>query len=422
MQGNPWWYSNDNIFYAAGYGLPNCTCYSYGRYAEARGDWADLPSGNGGDWYDAAQIYREFVERSAQYCPEYGEHGRKGVPEWLLETDCWFNTRVLDDGDFAEDVIAQAKVLGVNPAIHLYYWHQIPFDNDYPHYFPMRENVLPGLKKLHEAGIKVMPYINGRLWDTRDRGTEDYEFSSVAKPWTTKDMKGEPITEQYSSKESDGSKVTLAVMCPSATLWQDRVASIVERLFETGFDGVYIDQIAAAEAKPCTDKRHKHPAGGGEWWCRAYNTMLERIAANKPADRALTTECTADPFMPHLDAYLTWIWIKNDQVPAFPAVYSDKVIMFGTDFRGLGNMDYGLFGVLDEVGVRIFSAQSFLFGRHILQVLAQGGKVVFPLFQFGIGTFQLQLGIGNPLLVPRAQEEEEEQTRENDECQQAPSI
>ncbi len=318
-----------------------------------------------GDWYDAAQIYREFVESSAQYCPDYGEHGRNGIPQWLRDTDCWFNTRVLDDGDFADDVIAQAKVLGVNPAIHLYYWHQIPFDNDYPHYFPMRKNVLPGLKKLHEAGIKVMPYINGRLWDTRDRGTEDFEFTPVAKPWATKDYSGEPITEQYSSKESDGSKVTLAVMCPSATLWQDKVASIVEKLFETGFDGVYIDQIAAAEAKPCTDRSHNHPAGGGEWWCRAYNTMLERIARTKPADRALTTECTADPFMPHLDGYLTWIWIKNDQVPAFPAVFSDKVVMFGTDFRALGKMDYDLFGVLDEVGVRIFSAQSFLFGQQM---------------------------------------------------------
>ena len=318
-----------------------------------------------GDWYDAAQIYRGFVESAAEYCPEFGEHGRKGVPQWLLDTDCWFNTRVLDDGDFAEEVITQAKDLGANLAIHLYYWHQIPFDNDYPHYFPMRQNVLPGLKKLHEAGIKVMPYINGRLWDTRDRGTEDFEFTSVAKPWATKDYAGEPITEQYSSKESDGSRVTLAVMCPSATLWQDKVASIVAKLFENGFDGVYIDQIAAAEAKPCTDKRHNHPAGGGEWWCRAYNTMLERIARTKPADRALTTECTADPFMPHLDGYLTWIWIKNDQVPAFPAVFSDKVIMFGTDFRGLGNMDCGLFGALDEAGVRIFGAQSFLFGQQM---------------------------------------------------------
>ena len=58
MNGNPWWYSNSNIFYAAGYGLPNCTCYAYGRYAEARNDWAPLPSGNGGDWYDAATNFQ----------------------------------------------------------------------------------------------------------------------------------------------------------------------------------------------------------------------------------------------------------------------------------------------------------------------------------------------------------------------------
>lgn len=54
MENNPWWYSSGNIFYAAGYGLPNCTCYAYGRYAEIRGAFAALPGGNGGDWYNAA--------------------------------------------------------------------------------------------------------------------------------------------------------------------------------------------------------------------------------------------------------------------------------------------------------------------------------------------------------------------------------
>ena len=34
MQGNPWWYSNGNIYYAYGHGLPNCTAYAYGRFAE----------------------------------------------------------------------------------------------------------------------------------------------------------------------------------------------------------------------------------------------------------------------------------------------------------------------------------------------------------------------------------------------------
>lgn len=35
MQGNPWYYS-DNWYYLNGYGLPNCTCYAYGRFNENR--------------------------------------------------------------------------------------------------------------------------------------------------------------------------------------------------------------------------------------------------------------------------------------------------------------------------------------------------------------------------------------------------
>lgn len=56
MSGNPWWYSSGNIFYAAGYGLPNCTCYAYGRYAEIRNAFQTLlPTGDAGTWWAAAQ-------------------------------------------------------------------------------------------------------------------------------------------------------------------------------------------------------------------------------------------------------------------------------------------------------------------------------------------------------------------------------
>lgn len=343
---------------------------------------ADIKSGNNGqklcgrliwqafdgDWYDAAQLYREFIETEAHYTPEYDEKGRKGIPEWAKNVCHWFNTRVTEDKPFADEVIARAKDLGVTTAVHLYYWHQIPFDNDYPHYFPMKSCVKDELKKFHDAGIKVMPYINGRLWDTRDKEDQDFEFTSVAKPWCTKMYDGKPFTETYSSKEKDGSKVELAVMCPSTSLWQDKVCEIVTKLFDTGFDAVYIDQIAAAEAKPCTDPNHQHAPGGGEWWCRAYNTLLERLTRTMPEDRMLTTECSADPFMRHLGGYLSWLWVKNNQVPAFPAIFSDKVISFGTDFRALGKFGYngyGLEGDLDEGGCRIFAAQSFLFGQQM---------------------------------------------------------
>lgn len=58
MLNNPKWYS-ENVFYNAGYGLPNCTCYAWGRFwEESNDDWSsmnrkptNLPTGDGGQWW-----------------------------------------------------------------------------------------------------------------------------------------------------------------------------------------------------------------------------------------------------------------------------------------------------------------------------------------------------------------------------------
>lgn len=63
MRNNPYWYSQ-NPLYNAGYGLPNCTCYAWGRFwenSDINGDYTDPPSlstsdaeywyGNTGDGY-----------------------------------------------------------------------------------------------------------------------------------------------------------------------------------------------------------------------------------------------------------------------------------------------------------------------------------------------------------------------------------
>lgn len=54
--GSSWWYSSGNPFYPD-YGLPNCTCYAYGRYAEARNAFASLPTGDAKDWYPNATSF-----------------------------------------------------------------------------------------------------------------------------------------------------------------------------------------------------------------------------------------------------------------------------------------------------------------------------------------------------------------------------
>lgn len=309
-----------------------------------------------GDWFDAAQIYRRWVRAEARWFPELSPAGREDTPLWMRELSAWAQTGGPASA-CVEPVQQFAQFLGVPVGYHWYSWHLNPFDNDYPHYFPTTPGFTEGVTQLQASQVHVMPYINGRLWDTRDRGLEDFEFTGRALPATTKNGQGEPFTEQYGSKESDGSNVTLAVMCPTTALWQDQIRGILSQLFtEHRVAGVYIDQIAAAPPALCMDPNHGHPLGGGSWWNEGYWQMLDRIRQEKPAQAMLTTECNAEPFVRWFDGYLTWHWQFDGQVPAFPAVYGGAIQMFGRAYRG---------GPTKDLALRMKAGQQLVFGEQI---------------------------------------------------------
>ena len=309
-----------------------------------------------GDWFDAATIYRAWVSRDAKWWPKLGPNGRMDTPEWMRQLPTWVQTGGPASGCVPR-VKAFAEELGVPVGFHWYNWHQIPFDNDYPHYFPPKDGFAKGVAELKQAGVYAMPYINGRLWDTRDKEAEDWEFTRVALPAATKDEKGNPYTESYGSKEVDGSSVKLAAMCPSTSIWQSRVSDIVLRLFnEYDVSGVYIDQIAAAQPRLCFDASHAHPLGGGHWWTEGYWKMLDSIRAAKPSNCMLTTECNAEPYIKWLDGYLTWHWQEQNMVPAFSAVYGGTIQMFGRAYRG---------GPSQDLANRMKAGQQLVFGEQI---------------------------------------------------------
>lgn len=309
-----------------------------------------------GDWFDAAVIYRDWVREHARWFPKLTAQGRGDTPTWMRELPVWVMT-----GGAPEQCVPAVeefvKFMDVPVGFHWYNWHQIPFDNDYPHYFPTKEGFADAVGKLQQQRVYVMPYINGRLWDTRDRGMKDFEFSRLALPAATKDEKGEPYVETYGSKETDGSRVRLAAMCPATALWQQRVRQIVLRLFdECGVKAVYVDQVAAAQPTLCFDKTHGHPTGGGAWWTEAYGRMLASIGQAMPEDRVLTTECNAEPYAKWFDGYLTWHWQHDGQVPAFPAVYGGAIQMFGRAYRG---------GDTKDLALRMKAGQQLVFGEQI---------------------------------------------------------
>ncbi|MCS7224960.1 MAG: DUF6259 domain-containing protein [Armatimonadetes bacterium] len=307
-----------------------------------------------GDWYDATEVYKKWARKESFWIRKAKQFA---IDKSSMAPICAWALSSGGPDEVVGPVETFARYLSAPSAVHWYNWHQIPFDNDYPHYFPTKKGFPEGVARLQKGQIAVMPYINGRLWDTRDKGREDFQFSLIAFPAATKKEKGEIYTESYGSTEDDGTPVRLAPMCPSTKLWRDKVKDIVLKLVnDYKVKGVYIDQVAAANPVLCFDPSHPHPLGGGFWWNRSYWMMLDAIRQEMPSDRFLTTECNAEPFIGWFDGYLTWHWQFDGQVPAFPALYSPYILMFGRAYRG---------GATKDLALRMKAAQQLVFGEQI---------------------------------------------------------
>lgn len=301
-----------------------------------------------GDWFDAAQIFRAWASKFAPWWRNRKRYGRPDIPEWLKDICFWVRAY-----GTAEEAVPSTKRLaefmGVPTAVHWYQWHKIPYDTDYPHYFPAKDGFAEGIAQLQAAGIRVMPYVNGRLWDS-----EADDFEELGRPGATKDRNMECYVEIYKS----GRK--LVPMCPTQPLWQKLVKEFVLRLMSPEFnvDGVYIDQIAAANPKECYDPSHGHPLAGGSWWMSdgyyPILTSLRRTIKQRYPEKFLTSECNAEPFAHLFDAYLTWHFQYNDMVPVFAAIYADKILTFGRAYGG------------DEpLAHRMRAAQALVFGEQL---------------------------------------------------------
>ena len=77
---NACYYSDENAFYAASYGMPNCTCYAWGRAYELLGEKPRLCLYDAGCWYDynlenGVYACGDIPERGAIACWAYADGG-----------------------------------------------------------------------------------------------------------------------------------------------------------------------------------------------------------------------------------------------------------------------------------------------------------------------------------------------------------
>lgn len=326
-----------------------------------------------GDWYDASLIYREFVKKEAFWLPETGADGRPdmderfrdipfwvqgGMPQTPLDKDLKIDFEWENTFDFPatwyEQPIRLQKELGVPIAMHIYNWHNSPFDVGYPHYKAKKE-FLKHADELRENNILVVPYINGISWEMTDT-LDGYEvnYDNTGKLGVAIKEDGSERFSLYKKTNKNGEGSKLAPMCPTFKKWWEIMNDVTSYLVdEVGFDGVYYDQITAHAGFPCYSHDHGHLPGGGSYWAEEYVAMLEKIRRDNKNHGYLFSECNSESYMKGLDGLLTWTWAYEGEVPAFVTVYASYTQFVGRSFGG--NDDW----------FRCATARCLLYGQQI---------------------------------------------------------
>jgi len=289
-----------------------------------------------GDWFDAARIYKQWAAQHAEYWPKMTAErklrqaalGRINVwGTYMEDTSVSMATMQNEMTDF---IALFQDDLDIPVGIHWYRWNDKDFDNDYPDYFPERDGMSALIDDIQRSGnAAVMPYINGRLYDTDLTG--DWDYTSLGKPSATKKEGGTAYTQHFNNN-------TFAVMCPTRTGWQDILKDASTQLTgRIGAGGIYLDMVAAAGPTECMDPDHHHPLGGGHWWRDGYREMFAKIRTAMAPVKFVVVEGGADYMADQVDGFLTDGWQADNLVPAFQAVYGGRVQLVGKGAKAAYN-------------------------------------------------------------------------------------
>ena len=318
-----------------------------------------------GDWYDASKLYTDFVRRHAEWLPSRGEVGRPDTNEKFYDIPFWLvgyipntpsqgrnmpmtlsiGTENQANDYWYKSAIKLRRELGVPIAMHVYNWHSIPFNIEYPHFLPPKEIFVEGLRELQANGVAVLPYINAVSWETLDGEMgHDVNFENTGRHGAVIDQYGKLCTAEYPQTTVKGTKSLLAPICPTFERWHEIVAETARRLtVEYGVDGIYFDEISAHAAHCCCNPEHTHLPGGGSYWSEGYRLMMSKVRANMARGSFSFSECNTEAYMDAFDGQLTWTWVNNHEVPAFPAVYSGYTQMIGRFNLGAKRDDFEYF-------------------------------------------------------------------------------
>ena len=293
-----------------------------------------------GDWWGASEIYRRWAMEQF-WCAAGPTRERSDIAPFAKELDLWYWNWQFAQHAHPREVVPVIQHIkeqfGCNAAFHWYGSNAEVFDAGnwrVPEIYPcdetIRRTLIEGVKRLHEIGVRCIPYLNTRLWTA-----ETVSFRNAdGMRWVTTDEHGKPNDEFQES---------MFTMCPTAPPWQALIRRINNQMMdEIGMDGAYLDQITGCYSVPCFNPDHDHPAGGHDHWVRGGRQLLQNVQQDIKArspNHIITSESCIECFLDLLDADLTreisdlvgFVGSRHSlPIPMFNSVYHDYHMTYGT--------------------------------------------------------------------------------------------
>jgi hypothetical protein len=257
-----------------------------------------------GDWRWGAHRYRRWADNWLRL---------PTPPPWL---HTWFGwQRTILEHQYGEvlwtyDQLAQLTEHALDAdldALHILGWWKGGMDRGYPHYdcderLGGEAAFRAGIQAAKARGLKVLPYMNGRLMDV----TMPY-FKTHGNEFTARTLIGTQYRETYPFWGRGSLVSTLArqqvqhaIPCPSCAEWWDEVE---RQVVEYGADGILIDQVGGVLDRLCFSKEHGHKRPD-EAFTASSDHFLARLRRHLKADHpdfAIGSELFSDRTAQHFD-------------------------------------------------------------------------------------------------------------------------
>ena len=278
-----------------------------------------------GGWFGAAQVYRAWAKTQPYWkAAAARDRGKVG------DVSMWFWNRGRS-GHVIPPVERFTADAGVPAALDWYWWHEIPYDTDFPNFWPPREpeaDFRAGVARCNEKNIFVQPYINGLSWD---QDGADWNDGGAQGAFMRRDGKILGIAHNRFNNHR------LAHMCGEAPVFQRRIRELVRTLRGCGFPSVYMDQVNASLG-PCWNPAHRHGPGGGSHKVENFRAYISAVRTDNPG-LLLSTEHGGEAYLEYFDFVITLdtnferarrTYPRSYNVPCFQAVFHECLTTFGS--------------------------------------------------------------------------------------------